>query len=231
MRKFGFRQFSTSLAMKESWFMNGQRLIRAAEVLLEQLWVYKSKADKILATIKEFPTEVPDMEAFERSMMEPQISLLLGYSLENFMKGLWVHKNPDAVADTKKLPKEFTEDTGHDLNKLAGFIGITVTESEAELLRVLSEFSRWRGRYAIEKNAERNAEAWAKAANLNIVSSQYPGEVKWPPEVYSVMNKIAAELEETQISEQDVAPQPATGSESDSEGGDKHQQEPEPRPR
>lgn len=195
MRKIGRWQFTTSLAMKESWFMSGQRLIRAAEVLLEQLWEYKTEAERILTKTKEFPAGDPDFEVVERSMMEPQISMLLGYSLENFMKGLWVHQHPEAVADAKKLPSQLTQNTGHDLNELAHFIGIEVTEGEAELLRVLSEFSRWRGRYAIEKNEERNGEAWSKAANLKIVSSQYPGEVKWPAEVYSVLDKIAAELD------------------------------------
>lgn len=185
--------------MKEAWFFQGRQLLRSAEVLLEQLWGYKKRAEPLLQGNRSFKPGDPDSEIIDRSLMEPVISMLVAYALENFLKGLWVFQNPAKVRSATNLPRELTQDSGHDLNKLCAINGLTTTPAEQEVLRVLSEFSRWRGRYVIERNAERNSHAWEKAANLHLISAKYPGPVEWPDEVTSVMKKIAANVKEQKL--------------------------------
>lgn len=119
--------------------------------------------------------------------MEPQISMLLGFAIENFLKGVWVSMNASETKNVEKLPKAIS---GHNLVILAKEMAIDLDECEVELLRVLSEYTTWRGRYAISKAAHLNGEAFAKAKNLNLVGRQYPGDVDWPPCVHSVIGKI-----------------------------------------
>ena len=144
--------------MKEAWFHQGRQLLRSAEALLEQLWECKRQAEPLLKETRNFDANDPDFEIVERSLMEPVISMLTAYALENFLKGLWVFQNPTKVKSALNLPQELTKDSGHDLNRLCILTGLKTTSGEQEVLRVLSDFARWRGRYAIERTAERNAE-------------------------------------------------------------------------
>ena len=179
--------------MKESWIRSGRQLICAAKVLLEQLWVNKSEMEIIHQHKTHFPPGDPDNDKYDRSLMEPQISMLLAYALENYLKGLWVHQNSHELNLKKqmtKLPQEFTANSGHDLNALATLTKIDLNEKEAELLRILSEHSTWRGRYAIATNISDNSASWGKAKNLMIISQKYPGTVDWPDELHSILEKI-----------------------------------------
>lgn len=187
--EIGRWQFQMALSMKESWFRNGRALRQAAEVLLEQLWHYKKAAELIFKSKNNFDSGDPDLITVERSMMEPQISMLLGYAIENYLKGLWVHQNPKDLNSHECLPHVLKE---HDLNKLCAMTKVEPDAAEKELLRILSAYSTWQGRYAIPMSANANAKAWVNANNLLIVSSKYPGPVKWPDEVYSLIDKIFA---------------------------------------
>lgn len=194
MEDIGRHQFSVALSMKESWCLKGAELLRGATVLLEQLWYNKEKADPLLKESRHFDASDPNWEVVQRSLLEPTVSLLVAYAIENFLKGTWAHQNPAKVGSASKLPLELTKDSGHNLNQLCADTGIVLTSAESEALRVLSEFAKWRGRYTIDKTAERNAQAWANAQNLTFISRKYPGEIGWPDEVNSILEKIAAKL-------------------------------------
>jgi len=191
----GRLQFSAALSMKDAWCGKGNQLLRGAKVLLERLWYYKEKAAPLLKETRNFAADDPNWEVVQRSLLEPTVSLLVAYAIENFLKGAWAHQNHAKVASASKLPVELTKDSGHNLNQLCDDIGIVLTPAEREALRVLSEFGRWRGRYNTDKTADRNAQAWADARNLTLISRKYPGEIDWPDEVNSILEKIAAKLE------------------------------------
>lgn len=175
--------------MQEAWFHKGRRLLRAAMVLLEQLWENKKLAAPLLVNGRFFPADDPDSEIVERSLLEAETSLLAAYAFENFLKGIWVAQNPEKVK-SQVLPKELRENS-HDLVRLCADVGIVLTDSEKRTFATLSEFAIWRGRYPIALTANQNADSWEKTTNLTFVSSKYPGKVEWPDDIQNVWGKIA----------------------------------------
>lgn len=70
--------------------------------------------------------------------------LMLGFAIENLLKGLYVTRNSDAVAqDRIGVPKT------HDLEQLAQKAGFSLTPTEADLLRKLTTVISWSGRYPV----------------------------------------------------------------------------------
>lgn len=192
--ELGRAQFSVAFEMEASWHLVGDQLRRAAMVLLEQMREYESEAGEILERKQLPPPDDPDFEIVQRSLMEPQVIMLLGFSLENHFKGLWVLQNPDKAKGVDEFPKEFNRagGGGHDLTKWAEAAKIELDEKEKGLLRLLTQVTLWRGRYPMAKNADRNAEAWAVPGRLSDALSNSSGEPDWSPEVYSVLKKIEA---------------------------------------
>ena len=105
-------------------------------------------------------------------------AMLLGYAIECGLKALWVRKGNKLVRDGRY--QGVTGANDHDLPQLAQAVGFVPTTAEAEVLRRLSQFSRFAGRYPVARAAR------ATLAGLAL-RSHGPGRRTWrcsrrPPE-------------------------------------------------
>lgn len=78
--------------------------------------------------------------------MQDQALLLLGYAIENLLKGLILQAGKAMIEQGEKQPGEIT---GHDLGKLAESAGEHPSAKEAELLARLTTYTVWRGKYPV----------------------------------------------------------------------------------
>jgi hypothetical protein len=76
-------------------------------------------------------------------------AMLLGYAIECALKGLWVKSGHKIVAVGKYVGVAGTKD--HDLTQLARAVGFSPTAAEANVLRRLSKFVRFAGRYPVSR--------------------------------------------------------------------------------
>ena len=72
--------------------------------------------------------------------------MLIGMSIENALKALYIINNPELVTNGKMNPKW---KNGHDLVTLAELSGYVCNEINIDLLRNLSGYIKWAGRYPI----------------------------------------------------------------------------------
>ncbi|MGH9466785.1 MAG: hypothetical protein ACRD1Y_05465, partial [Terriglobales bacterium] len=79
-------------------------------------------------------------------------AMLVGYSLECALKGLWVRKNNKLVENGKYSRPPGGRD--HDLVHLASATGFPLNQKETEIIRRLSKFAQFAGRYPIAKTPE-----------------------------------------------------------------------------
>jgi hypothetical protein len=86
----------------------------------------------------------------EESEVESVYLMLLGMSIENALKALCIIHNAEIVSDGK-LKATWGGD-GHDLVQIASLAKFTRSEPDTQLLRNLSNYIRWAGRYPIPKH-------------------------------------------------------------------------------
>lgn len=79
-------------------------------------------------------------------------AMLLGYAIECALKGLWVKSGHKIVAVGKYVGVAGAKD--HDLTQLAKAVGFSPTAAEADVLRRLSKFVRFAGRYPVAKTPD-----------------------------------------------------------------------------
>jgi hypothetical protein len=98
-------------------------------------------ADALLnaATRLETPRDTRHAELVEHSI-QGVYYMLVAYALENYFKGT-------IIAIRKRLDKKIV--FSHDLCPLATTAGIKLNKSEESLLKHLTEYAIWRGRYPI----------------------------------------------------------------------------------
>jgi hypothetical protein len=191
LRKFGQQQFSSNLTSKDGWIFKGDGLQIAALELCRSL----RRADealqaKIDAGQSSFPPE--DYEAMRISTCQDTIMLLLGFSIENYLKGVWVHLNPSLEEDARMLPPQFRDRTAHDLVAQATYLGLDLDAEENKVLTTLTEFVLWRGRYPVALNAVLTGEAMARGGSFFTVINAAPDPIGWTPAILGVLDKIRA---------------------------------------
>ena len=79
-------------------------------------------------------------------------AMLLGYAIECALKALWVRKGNKLIRDGKYRGVVGAND--HNLPQLAKAAGFIPTTTEADVLRRLSQFSQFAGRYPVGKTAD-----------------------------------------------------------------------------
>ena len=70
--------------------------------------------------------------------------LLMGYSIENLLKGILLSQKPE-LFDTQKM-RGFNH---HDLIRLCNEVGVELQTDEQEWLKKLTEYIEWQGKYPI----------------------------------------------------------------------------------
>jgi len=82
----------------------------------------------------------------------PIYRMLMGFSMENLIKGILISEGLDAVVDGKLS----TVLSQHGLKELANTVsGLAITGSEKSILYELEHYVRWAGRYPAPKTAAR----------------------------------------------------------------------------
>lgn len=92
-----------------------------------------------------------ELEDFHDSQLYPVYLLLIGYAVENLIKGIIFSKDPSLIDSNGKLSKAHTN---HNLVTLYKAAGLSPDQDTKDLLNGLGEYIVWRGRYAVTK--ERN---------------------------------------------------------------------------
>ncbi len=79
-------------------------------------------------------------------------AMLLGYAIECALKGLWVKDGHKIATGGRYVGVTGAKD--HDLMQLAKAVGFSLTVAETDVLRRLSKFVRFAGRYPVAKTAD-----------------------------------------------------------------------------
>jgi len=98
--------------------------------------------------------------------IHPAELMLKGMAVECLFKALWVKRGHSLVIDGKYVSVPGAGD--HDLVQLAGVLQLTLSDFEKDLLRRLSHFIEYGGRYPVPKNAEKlraTATTWSSPSD------------------------------------------------------------------
>lgn len=130
------RRYASLLCNPNEWFERSRALIATARIT-------KKQAKKLISHT-------------ERRALEDVCSMLYGLSLENLFKAHWIFKrygDPLSQAWTPDIvfPSEIKS---HNLVRLAGLIGYTLSDKRRYVLEYLTEAATWSGRYPCPVKAE-----------------------------------------------------------------------------
>ncbi len=96
------------------------------------------------------PSSAPFSEAWR---LHPAELMLKGMAIECFLKALWVKRGHKLAKDGKYVGISGAAD--HDLVQLAEVLQLTLDGLEKDVLRRLSHFVEYGGRYPVPKDAEK----------------------------------------------------------------------------
>lgn len=82
--------------------------------------------------------------------------MLMGFAVENVLKGLYIAKTPDAIADPEDVAEgrsllDSRLGGGHRFLQLAGEVGVDLPDEEKKMLDRLEGAVLWRGRHPVPK--------------------------------------------------------------------------------
>ena len=124
-----------------AWRMVAQDLLTAAQILREQ----RESCDLSSLAVGD---PVPAKAGVGRVEC-----MLRGMAAECLLKAVWVKRRNLLAADGRYRPIPGAH--SHDLPQIASKIGLQLSDSEADVLRRLSHFIEYAGRYPIPKDAEK----------------------------------------------------------------------------
>ena len=147
-----FPKYAKLVCQARFWVYTAQCLYAAAEQLepeTNRLW--KGLHDSIMSL-----EQKKDPEPFQASDYQAVYLMLVGYSLENLMKGFLAEKmksefSPE-IGKTGKLPSILKD---HKLDKLAMKCQLKLSSDEVGFLKRLSRHIVWVGRYHFATSAEK----------------------------------------------------------------------------
>ncbi len=142
-QKFVDEQFELAATIPAKWALQAHSLKKGADIL------FKKVDDDLRILMSETSTNKP--QNFEAGLISVA-SLLFGLAMENILKAVILNELPD---DEKKIIIKKWPGDGHNQILLANKAKINLTEIEKDILRRLSEFVRWAGRYPIPKSADK----------------------------------------------------------------------------
>ncbi len=171
-RKYKKIAFDAATESPGSWLIEAMQLKVAAERID---WLFK-----------------PVTEAEQTLSLMTTYRLLIGLSFENLIKGI-LHAQGNKVIENGKFTKLFSK---HDLKDLANKLDpseINITENEKNILKDLTPYVIWAGRYPLPRNKndiiakchgsaeyKRELELWEKLkeylANISWIMKGTPGK-------------------------------------------------------
>jgi hypothetical protein len=143
------------------WFHKAQELKRVADIVLDTIkddCEYIQDGRSYFQTVnwsdRESHGADEDLELelgyLESTNLNSTYLLLIGFALENILKGYCVLRHPDLIYGSNFDKRLAT----HDLKKIAQKLHLKLSEDEAELLQKLSRIVKWDGRYPIPLEPE-----------------------------------------------------------------------------
>jgi hypothetical protein len=96
------------------------------------------------------PSSLPVPNAWR---LHPSELMLDGMAIECLLKALWLKHGHELARDGRYVG--IPGAAAHDLVQLAGMLQLTLTEMERDVLRRLSHFIEYGGRYPVPKDAEK----------------------------------------------------------------------------
>lgn len=140
------RLFEDTVKEPSSWLRTAQSLKLAAELVIDGP-LYKSHF--MLMRGEDMVIPIPEDEVFAKHDLLLVHMMLAGFAVENLVKGIIVAKKL-ASAKSGELDKRLSK---HDLLKLCEQAGIEIQldETEKNLLKRLSTYTVWAGRYPASK--------------------------------------------------------------------------------
>ena len=162
--------FNRTLECDRGWFLMANHQLRACEILFDAWWHAKRRFDVSVEGGQVDFTSPSDIQLGYTTMLYPQISLLAGLAMENFLKGIWVLKNPLDLNVIDQLPKVLKT---HDVLFLAETVGLSLTKEEKLCLKHLSQMSKWQGKYQIPLSQRENVQTHREGVTPTFMLSKY----------------------------------------------------------
>jgi hypothetical protein len=173
-------QFSEQLSDPHLWLRKADELLAAARVLEKEIQTYWTE-------IKIENRRI--VRGSSRIYVHASYFLLVAYAVENFFKGLLVHRHRDELRGRllPSLPKYLNE---HDLVKLAKRVGFPTAVADQDLLTRLSRNSIWAGRYPVPTgpNGTRALQQYMDG-RVYLIAVSYPNDVD---RVHDLLDRLRA---------------------------------------
>ena len=166
------------------WFKSAESLWAAAELI----WVKVRDAHALLPSIEAFRDgtyaqgdnlrKLEESDRLHRRFVGPAL-LLSGYALENVLKAIKVKHAartgcaPPVATGATTLDRTFKT---HDLSALADDIGFPLGQHDSDLLRRLTTFILWAGRYPVDSCVDyprRGPDAGTSSTDADDVASLF----------------------------------------------------------
>jgi hypothetical protein len=183
----GFIESSYDFACKtdNAWFLKGNELYHSSLILRN---IYLDAFPRIceLESLEEVPNSQSDLIIRDLGVLN-QSTMLMGFAIENFLKGIIVKEEQVELDDKiKKLP-EFLK--SHDLKSLAVRAEILFNKKENMLLSKFTESIIFSGRYPVPVRVEEFQKFYNKNAEPTFLIKNNNKE-ELPTQVASLLNKI-----------------------------------------
>ncbi len=155
-------------------------------VILEELqrpvnWAYMASALQKAASLMDW--------TWKRDITDwryvPIYRMLMGFSLENLLKGILIAERHEVMGKTRKL--------NHGLVQYADKVkGITITCDEKTLLSALEPYIKWAGRYPMPKTPD-------DLVTLGHSKSLRDGELALGQKLYDYLRSLTHEIDPVQF--------------------------------
>jgi hypothetical protein len=134
-----FRMTYKSAASDPRQWLSYARSLKYTSNLLKPVFIEEHKTPRPRGQKNYFPITV-----------SPIYLMIVGFAVENYLKGIYVISNPDIIENDKlvKLNR-------HDILKLLYELKFEISKEEIYLVERLEEFVLWAGRYPIPAKFER----------------------------------------------------------------------------
>jgi hypothetical protein len=171
------------------WGMLGEQHFLVSKVLLMECWMAKN--EYYSSDIREFEYGTREFELLQKTYFYEPATLFLALSFENLLKGIWVKENETTLIKSDSIPNLLNT---HYLTKLARECTLNLSKEEEEMLKLLTIFSKWRGKYNLPLNKKENVNFWEGKFQVDFLIRKYPGDFGFPDEVKSLRMKISERL-------------------------------------
>lgn len=153
------KQFALRCRMHATWRLTAIGLHRSATACLE---TYRTAKDLSFRSIQqEISSGKPTTGSRPMTQEEYDVCidltairtymLLMGLAIENLAKGILISANPALVKDNISLDKSLRH---HNLVKFVTLSGVTMSDKEGDVLRMLTEHVTWSGCYPAPLSVE-----------------------------------------------------------------------------